>query len=76
MSIRNHQLSTRSAFPIVVGAGEQPRRPNGIWVGADSDVTVKFLAGEPDVVFVAVAKGTLLPISPTIVSVCNSCVGL
>lgn len=68
--------ASKSGFDIPGSATALKRRPQGIYVGATGNVVVKFVAGGPDVTFVAVPAGTVLPIAPAIVSACGSCVGL
>lgn len=64
-------MGARSAFAVTASASAQPRRPQmGVWVATAGDVTVKFSSDGPSVTFGSVPAGTLLPISPVIISAC------
>lgn len=77
MSIRTHGVPSRSGYAITASASAQPRRSaHGIYVGATGNVVVKYEVGGPDVTFVGVPAGTILPIAPAVISTCASCVNL
>lgn len=56
--------ASKSAFAITPAATALPRRPQGIFVGGAGNLSVKFVAGGPTVVFTAPPVGYVLPISP------------